>query len=126
MTKSDSQQVLSIREKELETRLKKTFSLEKIEYVYTSITHKHELGEKVKGEGTFGYHEMESVLVDGKPLKIQWLPHVKDTTSSLFELLFERVEKAVQEAMSKKSKPKKKKSKKSVVDTIKKSLTSLL
>jgi len=127
MTKSNNKKVTSIRKKEFEARLKEVFSLEKIEYVYTPITHKHELSEKVKEEGTFGYHEMESILVDGKPLKLNWIPHIKDATPSILELLFERVEKAIRETMKPKSKPKKKKpKKKTLVDNIKKSLTGLL
>jgi hypothetical protein len=57
MTKPNSQKITSIRKKEFEARLRKTFSLEKIEYVYTPMTYKHELGAKVKEEGCFGYHE---------------------------------------------------------------------
>jgi hypothetical protein len=118
--------VTSIKKKELEARLKKVFSLKKIEYTYTPITYKHELGAKVKEEGCFGYHEVESILVDGKSINIAWIPHVEDITPAFFEELVTRIEKAVGEIKKTKPKTKKKKPKKSVVDNIKESLTNLL
>ena len=87
------------REKEFKARLKNFFPGVQFELVYSPINYKHNRSEKIKAEGTFGYHKKESVLVDGKPVGIAWLPHIKDMTESNLNEILKRVENAVWEIL---------------------------
>ena len=85
-------------EKAFKQRIKKIFPGVELEFTYSSIDHNHLRSEKLKAEGTFGYFEKESILVDGEPIGIAWLPHVKDMVGSHLDELLKRVEVAVRKA----------------------------
>ena len=101
MTKKKSK-ASPLREKEFKARLKKIFPLSSsypIKFTYSALNYKHTRSEKLKAEGTLGYHEKESILVGDKSIDIAWLPHVKDMSSSYLDELLKRVVPAVREAL---------------------------
>jgi hypothetical protein len=49
------------------------------------------MNKKTKGTAT--------PLVDGEPITISWIPHVKDISGSHLELILTRVEKVVREVL---------------------------
>ena len=99
MNKSTKREAAPLKEVELKARLKKIFPSMSVEFVYSPLKYKHNHSEKVQAEGTFGYHEKESILVDGNPISIAWLPHVKDMSESSLDEIFKRIKVAVEEAL---------------------------
>ncbi len=99
MSKQISRIAVPIREVEFKAALKKIFPEVTVEFEYSPIVHKYELRKDLKNEGCFGYYKRESILVNGMPIKISWLPHVKDMPASYFELILVRVEKAIREVL---------------------------
>ena len=87
------------RENDFEARLKNIFPDITIAFTYSDIKIKGNVSKKIKEEGCFGYHERESILVDGKPIKMAWLPHVKDMSPTYIEMIAERVVEKVAEVV---------------------------
>jgi len=87
------------READLKSRLKKFFpDIGRIDFQYTEIKKTESVtGIEVKDEGCCGYFMKESILVDGKPISIAWLPHVKDMSPSYIEAIAERIITAMKE-----------------------------
>ena len=89
------------READFKSRLKKFFpDIGRIDFQYTEIKKKKGVtGINVTDEGCFGYFMKESILVDGKPISIAWLPHIKDMPPTYIEVLVDRVQGAMQEVL---------------------------
>ncbi len=70
------------REDSFKRELKNFFpeELGEINFTYSSINLKHDAPSSWETEGAYGYFMKESVLIDGQPISIAWLPHIKDMT----------------------------------------------
>lgn len=90
------------READFKSRVKKFFpDIQRIDFSYSDIEFNHQQSEKLKGEGCFGYHHKESIIIDGSPVNIAWLPHIKDMSPSYIEMIVERVVDAERKAKAK-------------------------
>ena len=89
------------RESDFKSRLKKFFpDIGRIDFQYTELKKKPSVtGIEVKDEGCFGYFMKESILVDGEPISIAWLPHIKDMRPTYIEMLVERVRESMKEEL---------------------------
>lgn len=88
------------RERAFKRGLKNFFPDVSIAFVYSDIKLAGNVSEKIKAEGCFGYNKRESILVDGKPIRIAWLPHVKDMPSSYIDWILGRVVECVDECIT--------------------------
>lgn len=82
------------READFKSQLKNFFpDIRRIDFSYSDIKYSHEQSEKLKSEGCFGYHHKETIIIDGKPAGISWLPHIKDMPPTYIKWLVERIAK---------------------------------
>ena len=85
--------------KDFKARLKNIFPDVAVTFTYSDIKIKGNVSKKIKDEGCFGYHERESILVDGNPIKVAWIPHVKDMSPAYIEMIIERIVEEVAEVV---------------------------
>lgn len=58
-----------------------------INFTYSSLKLKHEQPSSWENEGCWGYFMKESILINGQPISVGWLPHVRHMTDKQIDYM---------------------------------------